>query len=188
LLFVFARDIIILNVFRHVLNSINQEPANKMLKKIISGGQTGADRAALDAALERKFPCGGWCPAGRIAEDGPIPAEYPLMETPSKKYEQRTEKNVIDSDATLIITSGEPEGGTALTVELARRHKKPCIIIDIEKDKRKEILSHISEWLRNMDIEVLNVAGPRKSKNQKIYPAVKHIIKKLLNSFRLGED
>lgn len=91
--------------------------------KIISGGQTGVDRAALDAALQLGIPCGGWCPKGRKAKDGPIPDRYPLKETESGSYPVRTEMNVRDSDGTLILTWGRPTGGTALTVRLARRHK-----------------------------------------------------------------
>jgi predicted Rossmann-fold nucleotide-binding protein len=151
-----------------------------MLKRIISGGQTGADRAALDAAMEKDFPCGGWCPAGRTAEDGPISGEYPLKETRSRKYEERTEKNVLDSDGTMIITSGKPEGGTALTAEFARKHNKPCIIFDIEKEKQKDILSRALEWLKRDNIKTLNVAGPRESKNPVIYPVVKRIIKNII--------
>ena len=93
-----------------------------MIKKIISGGQTGADRGALDAALKLDFPCGGWCPKGRRAEDGPLDPKYPLMDTPGSDYETRTEWNVRDSDGTLILTHGsedEQEGGTALTIEIA---------------------------------------------------------------------
>jgi hypothetical protein len=84
--------------------------------KIISGGQTGVDRAALDAALALNIPCGGWCPKGRKAEDGPIPERYPLQETSSADYRVRTEKNVTDSDGTLILTRGPVTGGTAYTV------------------------------------------------------------------------
>ena len=146
-----------------------------MLKRVISGGQTGVDRAALDAAIENNFPRGGWCPAGRIAEDGVIPPIYPLKETRSREYEERTEKNVIDSDGTLIITAGEPSGGTALTVKFAEKHKKPCLVIDLEKADNKSIPGIIS-WLRAEKIEVLNAAGPRASKNPEIYPAAKRII------------
>src|SRR5437870_6380616 len=97
-----------------------------MLTKIISGGQTGVDRAALDVALELGLPCGGWCPKGRRAEDGPIPARYPLAETPWSGYPQRTLWNVRDSDGTLILVDGEPDRGTQLTIELAKRKKKLC--------------------------------------------------------------
>ncbi len=87
------------------------------IAKIISGGQTGVDRAALDVAIELELPCGGWCPRGRLAEDGTVPDRYPLQETRSAEYAERTERNVIDSDGTLIIATRPLTGGTALTVE-----------------------------------------------------------------------
>ena len=89
------------------------------------------DRAALDVALELGFPCGGWCPSGRLAEDGPLQEIYPLKETPSKAYAQRTEWNVRDSDGTLVLHRGSLSGGTALTVELTKENNKPCLVIDL---------------------------------------------------------
>src|SRR5438876_4889366 len=97
------------------------EGSTVMFTNIVSGGQTGVDRAALDVALELGIPCGGWCPKGRRAEDGRIPLRYPLEETTLNIYPQRTEWNVRDSDGTLVLTTGRPEGGSALTNELARR-------------------------------------------------------------------
>src|ERR1043166_1868000 len=99
---------------------------------IRSGGQTGVDRAALDVALEWGVPCGGWCPRGRRAEDGPINPRYPLVETPWVGYPQRTEWNVRDSDGTLILTRGEADRGTALTIELASRYQKPCLVLALK--------------------------------------------------------
>ncbi|MBI4248544.1 MAG: putative molybdenum carrier protein [Elusimicrobia bacterium] len=131
-----------------------------MLKKIISGGQTGVDRAALDFALEAEIDCGGWCPKGRIAEDGPIEQKYPLEETPSEEYAQRTEWNVRDSDATLILTIGEPKGGTALTVYLAGRGRKPCLVVDLRSAPEAHT---VRDWLKERRVSVLNVAGPRES-------------------------
>src|SRR6516225_6913367 len=101
------------------------------IAKIISGGQTGVDRAALDVALELGIPCGGWCPKGRRAEDGPIPQRYPLQETGSKEYPVRTAKNVRQADGTLILTRGPSDRGTALSVRLAGKHKKPCLCVDL---------------------------------------------------------
>src|SRR5207302_8438813 len=102
-----------------------------MFTRIISGGQTGVDRAALDVALELGLPCGGWCPRGRRAEDGPLDARYPLRETPWSGYPQRTGWNVRDSDGTLILTRGRPDRGTAYTAEVAGRLHKPCLILDL---------------------------------------------------------
>jgi hypothetical protein len=100
--------------------------------EIVSGCQSGVDRAALDAALEAGVPCGGWCPKGRAAEDGPIDARYPLHETPSSEVQQRTEWNVRDSDGTLILSRGtELTGGTLLTQRLAQQRGKPCLAIDL---------------------------------------------------------
>src|SRR6516162_9418333 len=102
-----------------------------MIERILSGGQTGVDRAALDVAVELGLPCGGWCPRGRRAEDGPIPERYPLKETPWDGYPQRTERNVRDSDGTLVLTLGQADRGTTLTIELAHKKRKPHLIIDL---------------------------------------------------------
>jgi predicted Rossmann-fold nucleotide-binding protein len=130
------------------------------VEKIISGGQTGVDRAALDAALELGISCGGWCPRGRKAEDGIVPLKYPLEETSSPDYPQRTEMNIQDSDGTLLLTWGPPVGGTLLTLRLARKHHKPYLLIDLNKGE--EALK-VLEWLKNSLIQTLNVAGPRES-------------------------
>ena len=132
-----------------------------MLAKIISGGQTGVDRGALDAALKYKFPCGGWCPKGRRSEDGIIPAHYPLSEMLTTSYLDRTRRNVEDSDATLIITYGFPIGGTKETINWASKLSKPCMIVDLEKEVS---VSKICIWIKISKIKVLNVAGPRESK------------------------
>src|SRR5437868_1701258 len=105
-----------------------------MLSRIISGGQTGVDRAALDVALELGLDCGGWCPQGRRAEGGPIPERYPLQETPWDGYPQRTEWNVRDSDGTLILTHGEPDRGTAFTLRVAEQQKNPCLVVRLEQE------------------------------------------------------
>src|SRR5215212_1496285 len=104
-----------------------------MIQKVVSGGQTGVDRAALDVALALGVPCGGWCPRGRRAEDGAVPDAYPLAETPWHGYPQRTAWNVRDSDGTLVLTRGTPDRGTALTVRLARETKKPFLVVDLER-------------------------------------------------------
>ncbi len=135
--------------------------ASVHIEKIISGGQTGVDRAALDMALESGIPCGGWCPKGRKAEDGPIDIRYPLAETTSAKYSVRTEKNVRESDGTLVLTKpGQASAGTVLTRRLAQKYKKPCLVTDpfVEDD-----LGKVREWIEVNAIRVLNVAGPRES-------------------------
>ena len=118
----------------------------------VSGGQTGVDRAALDIALELGIPCGGWCPKGRLAEDGPLPERYPLQETPSSQYPQRTEWNVRDSDGTLILTFGDPTRGTALTIQIAERLKKPCLTVNLKQSPSpKEVLV----WIQGNGIHLL---------------------------------
>ena len=137
-----------------------------MIEHIISGGQTGADRAALDAARARGVSCGGWCPKGRKAEDGRLPTRYPLQETPSDDYAQRTEWNVRDSDGTLVLGDGELSGGTAQTVELAKRLGKPRLVLDLTQRPAPEA---VLAWARDHHIRVVNVAGPRESKSPGIY-------------------
>lgn len=136
------------------------------LQKIVSGGQTGVDRAALDAAQEYGMSIGGWCPKGRRAEDGRIPARYPLSETPSAAYEQRTAWNVRDSEGTLIITDGGMEGGTALTHAVAQRRRRPVLHV---RTSDPVPVPMIRAWGEEHDIRVLNVAGPRASEADGIY-------------------
>lgn len=136
------------------------------LRRVVSGGQTGVDRAALDAALARGIACGGWCPAGRGAEDGPIPARYPLDETPSADPAQRTAWNVRDSDATLVLARGVPRGGTARALAEARRLGRPLRVVRLaagtgELDAAE--LAATRSWLARSGVETLNVAGPRAS-------------------------
>jgi len=128
--------------------------------KIISGGQTGVDRAALDAALETGIECGGFCPKGRRSEDGIIPEKYPLTETKTDQYPERTELNIKNSDATLILIDGEADRGTALTISLCKLHHKPWIVIDLS-NKNKE--QNLCQWIKENKINVLNVAGNRES-------------------------
>jgi hypothetical protein len=141
--------------------------------KIISGGQTGVDRAALDVAWELGLEHGGWCPKGRLAEDGPIEDKYILVETPKKEYVQRTEWNVRDSDATLIITAGKPTGGTAYTIEIAKYIKKPCYVVD---PSQPEATGDVREWIGREDVKVLNVAGPRESTLPGSYEGAKRLL------------
>jgi hypothetical protein len=151
----------------------------KIFSKIVSGGQTGVDRAALDAALELGLMSGGWCPKGRRAEDGPIEARYPLKETDSRNYAIRTEKNILDSDGTLILTWGLPKGGTALTLRLSRKYKKPYLLIELSIER--ETYS-VLEWGITNHIRILNVAGPRESEAPGIQRMTKELIKKILQS------
>jgi len=128
--------------------------------KIVSGGQTGADRAGLDSAIKNGIPHGGWCPKGRRAEDGPIEAKYQLQETPSTNYLQRTEWNVRDSDGTVIFSVGKRlSGGSLKTLELAIKHRKPYLHLSgVFKDN---VARKLKKWMQQNNIRVLNVAGPR---------------------------
>ena len=130
------------------------------VRQIISGGQTGVDRGALDAAISLGIAHGGWCPAGRLAEDGPIADVYHLMETLSPDYAVRTEQNVVDADATLILCRGEISGGTGLTQQLVQQHDKPCLTVDLGMQPD---VADVSRWLAKHKVAVLNVAGPRES-------------------------
>ncbi|PSQ97231.1 MAG: molybdenum cofactor carrier [Bacteroidetes bacterium SW_9_63_38] len=136
------------------------------LQEIVSGGQTGVDRAALDAALDHGIDVGGWCPKGRRAEDETIPERYPLDETPSAAYEQRTAWNVRDSDGTLIITDGTTEGGTALTREEAQQRGRTVLHVQTGDPAPVDM---IRAWGEKHDVRVLNVAGPRASEVEGIY-------------------
>ncbi len=151
------------------------------IKKIVSGGQSGVDRAALDAALASGIPCGGWCPKDRWAEDGRIEDRYPLTETPAENTAQRTEWNVRDSGGTLILTRGVPSGGTALTIRLAAALRKPHLVVDLEDAGG---LDRTRSWLREKGIDVVNVAGPRESKCPGIYQEALAFLRAVLSSRR----
>ncbi|CAG8496205.1 5449_t:CDS:2 [Ambispora gerdemannii] len=133
-----------------------------MIEQIVSGGQTGIDRAALDIAIELKISHGGWCPKGRKAEDGIIPQCYQLRETDSDNYSERTKLNVKDSDGTLILIPGSTAviTGTALTIQEAQAKEKPCLIVDLSKELDDNLLGR---WIKENNIKVLNIAGPRES-------------------------
>lgn len=154
------------------MNSPAPPPAAGGRLLIISGGQTGADRAALDAALRLGIPHGGWLPRGRKTEDGPLPDRYLLRETESDAYRERTEKNILASDATLILAFGPLTGGSALTASLALRHDRPCLIIDLEEVGQPDAVIAVEKWLSHYRIRTLNVAGPRASNQPRIYDAV----------------
>ena len=152
--------------------------------KIISGGQTGADRGGLDAAIKADIPHGGACPKKRLAEDGTIPPEYNMHEIYSGKYSHRTEQNVIDSDATAVFTYGLPQGGSMLTVTLAEKHGKPCLWMDLHKGNEEEIAAELASWIDSLDIPgiILNVAGSRESSAPGIQQRVASIVEMLINS------
>lgn len=137
--------------------------------RIISGGQTGVDRAALDAALSVGVPCGGWCPAGRRAEDGMIPLRYPLSELAGGGYDERTHKNVEDSDATLVVTFGRPSGGTARTIEFCRQLGRPHLVVDAAIEPLDEALRRAVQFVTERDPRRLNIAGPRGSGEPRAY-------------------
>ncbi len=145
--------------------------------RIVSGGQTGVDRAALDAALALGLPCGGWCPRGRRAEDGAVPPGYPLRETPSAEFAQRTEWNVRDSDATLVLTRGRPAGGTALTVALARRLGRPLLVVDLLRHPDPKVLA---SWIRRKKPATLNVGGPRESQQPGVHDEARRLLEAAL--------
>ena len=149
-----------------------------MITRIVSGGQTGVDRAALDVALELGIPCGGWCPKGREAEDGPIAARYPLIETPAAGYAQRTEWNVRDSDGTLVLTRGEPTGGTAMTIAIAARLREPCLVLDLAGPADP---SSVQGWANANTIAVVNIAGPRESGSPGIYAQAVLFLRQVLS-------
>ena len=154
-----------------------------MSLQIVSGGQTGVDRAALDAAICLEIPHGGWCPRGRLAEDGAIPDKYELKETSSKDYAVRTEKNVVESDGTLILFRSRLKGGTRLTHRLTKRHVRPCLLVDLD--------THIHEglfldWMAEIEINVLNVAGPRESSHPGIYQLAFDLLKHWLEQLQVA--
>ncbi len=149
-----------------------------MLEKVISGGQTGVDLAALDVALELGLACGGWCPRGRLNEQGRIDTRYPLTETDSPRPAQRTEYNVRDADGTLIIARGPLTGGTALTREIAGKLGKPCLVIDPD---RRWAARAVTVWLADQRLCRLNVAGPRESGSPGIYEAALRLLREVLD-------
>jgi hypothetical protein len=145
---------------------------------VVSGGQTGVDRAALDAAMDSGIDVGGWCPRGRRAADGIIPEKYPLTETHGKNYQTRTKWNVCDSDATLIICRNEPTGGTALTIRICKDIPKPYMVYQLDDEDPTAVL----KWLKSYNVDVLNIAGPRELKSCPVYDQTR---KFLIGLFKL---
>lgn len=144
-------------------------------QKLNSGGQTGVDRAVLDACLKYSFPCGGWCPKNRKAEDGKIAAKYHLNELPQEDYAARTRKNVSESDGTLIVVSEDLKGGTLLTQQFAHEYKKPVRIVRPDANP-----SHLIPWIILNNINTLNVAGPRESEWINAYALTYRFITELI--------
>jgi hypothetical protein len=151
-----------------------------VIEKIVSGGQTGADRAGLDAAIELDIPHGGWIPKERKTEDGGLPEKYQLKEMPTGSYAARTEQNVIDSDGTLIVFHGKLNGGSAMTRQLAKKNKRPWMHVDLDKTNLFKAAMDVRLWVMENRIKVLNVAGPRGSKDPEIYEATKKLLTLLI--------
>lgn len=179
---------------------MSQQPEIDRPLKLISGGQTGVDRAALDVAIELALPHGGWCPRGRLAEDGPLSLHYRLVETRSPRYSVRTRLNVRDSDGTLILYRGAITGGTRLTRQIARQLSRPCICGDLgtqrtthsqlpsphDETLHDEMLQdEIARWLARHNIRCLNVAGPRESTSPGIYQQAYRLLRGVLSTWQL---
>jgi hypothetical protein len=147
-----------------------------MIEKIISGGQTGVDQAALDAAIKLGITYGGWIPKGRKTENGPLPEKYEMQVMSSANYSQRTEQNVIDSDGTLIISRGSLTDGSEFTRKMAMKHNRPWLHIDISEHAKFNAATNIVSWISENGIRILNVAGPRASKDPEIYLNALNII------------
>lgn len=147
-----------------------------LCQRIVSGGQTGVDRAALDFAYRSRIPHGGWCPKGRLAADGPLSFKYQLRETESEGYRQRTKRNVQDSDATIIFNIGEMEGGTLQTARFATALNKPHRIFQLDQSKLEDVALEVVEWLKQGHYTILNIAGPREEKRPGIYALVLSVL------------
>ena len=152
------------------------------LSKLVTGGQTGVDRGALDAALAAGFPCGGWCPPGRAAEDGPISASYPMTEMPSGSYRERTKRNVVESDATLVIYFDRLQGGTEQTVLDCIEQAKPYKLIDAAEIAPARAAELAAQFIARQGVSVLNVAGPRASHAPAAHRYTAEAIARLLRS------
>jgi Circularly permutated YpsA SLOG family len=162
--------------------NIRKTSANEVrhgVRRIVSGGQTGVDRAALDAAIELGIEHGGWCPRGRRAEDGPIAAKYQLTETDSIDYAVRTERNVLDSDGTMLLYRERLQRGTLLTHQLAKRHGKPLLRVRLD---RPVAVDRVVRWISENSIQVLNIAGPRASSQAGIEKQALDLLKKIFGA------
>lgn len=158
------------------------------LAKIISGGQTGVDRGALDAALEKGFPCGGWCPPGRLAEDGPIDCAYPMSEMDHGSYGERTRQNIINSDGTLIIQFGPLEGGTKTTLQYCIQLKKPYALFDALEVSETRAAGLVRRFVKSNSVKTLNVAGPRQSKVPEAHDYAYKVISLVLDTTGITKE
>jgi hypothetical protein len=150
--------------------------------KIVSGGQTGVDRAALDVALKHGIECGGWCPAGRLDELGRIPDRYPVKELERGSFAERTLQNVKDSDGTVIISFGQPRGGSEFTLQCCNQLQRPHKLIDAAKTSAEDAAQSIVDFVREHKIDILNVAGPRQSEWADGYDYAARALEVFLNS------
>ncbi|MDR1276037.1 MAG: putative molybdenum carrier protein [Candidatus Accumulibacter sp.] len=165
----------------------DQLPAG-FCQHVVSGGQTGADRAALDFAMKHGYTHGGWAPHKRIAEDGVIPRKYQLTEMDEGGYRQRTRRNVIDSDATLIVNLGDLDGGSLATQVYAGKSGKPCLVVPVDSGVSEETVAQIIAWLRQHKVKTLNIAGPRESKRPGIHRSTFELLKAVDASVKLARD
>lgn len=152
--------------------------------QIVAGGQSGADRGALDAALAAGAPCGGWCPAGRRAEDGPIPERYPLTELPRGGFSARTRRNVEDSEGTLVVLLPGAGPGTRLTMQYAVARGKPLLVVDAAGEALDEAIDRAVRFVESCCIRILNVAGPRASEAPKAHAYTRQLVEGLLERTR----
>ena len=157
-----------------------------MIKKIVSGGQTGADQAALDIAIKLNIPHGGWIAKGRKTENGPLPDKYQLQETPTISNSKRTEQNIIDSDGTIIFSHGKLTGDAKLTRDLAAKKNRPYLHVNLKLNSAVYTARLIQEWLHDSGIKTLNVAGHQASVDPEIYNAVVGVLEKVLKKRKHG--
>lgn len=158
---------------------MNHRTSSTPLRAVHSGGQTGVDRAALDVARQLGLELGGFCPKGRLAEDGIIPETYPLTEIESKDYRARTRRNIVSTDGTLVLHNGKISPGTKLTITVAEKLGKPLLVIDTTKPPSAV---EFARWLDRNEIEKLNVAGPRESKNPGIHESAMRVFRELCSA------
>ena len=152
-----------------------------MIEKIVSGGQTGADQASLDVAIKLGIPHGGWVPKGRSTEAGVLPDTYQMREMPTADYSERTEQNVLDSDGTVIVSHGALDGGSALTQALAEEHGRPHLHLDMDRLSVSDAADTLKGWIEDNAIRVLNIAGPRESRDPDIYSVTVTVLETLFS-------